>query len=94
MCVCFSYVILSQFKVQHITQAVESVQHCQLKKIAQCESCRLSFIRGEMRTSAWETATEKLLKEIAGEGQYIYGLDEGGVHTIKRFFFFFLAEDL
>ena len=46
-----------------------------------------------MRTSAWETATEKLLKEIAGEGQYIYGFDEGGVHTIKCFFFFFLAED-
>ena len=33
VCVCFSYVILSQFKVQHITQAVESVQHCQLKKL-------------------------------------------------------------
>ena len=41
-----------------------------------------------MRTSAWETATEKLLKEIVGEGQYICGFDEGGVHTIKRFFFF------
>ena len=50
-------------------------KQCQPKKNAQCESCKLSFIWGEMKTVAPETTPQMPLcncsKEAEGNGQYI-----------------------
>ena len=55
----------------------------------QCESCKLSFIWGKMKTAAWETALQMALRNSSkkgwGEGgQYICDFGEGGVHAIKH----------
>ena len=45
-------------------------------KHAQCESCKLSFIWGTMRTAAWEIAPQIALRncseEVVGESQYMW----------------------
>lgn len=55
-----------------------------------CESCELSFIGGDMRTSAQETAPELALrncfKEAKGWSVYMW-FCEGRIHTIKHTFF-------
>ena len=61
-----------------------------LKKKAQCESCKLSFIWGKMRTAAQDTApqiAEKLLQKGREKDQYIRDFDEGGIHATKDIFF-------
>ena len=46
-----------------------------------------------MRTVAWETATQIALRNCPkeagreGEGEYICGFGEGGIHAIKHIFF-------
>ena len=52
------------------------------KKDVQLESCELSFIWGNMRTAAWEAASQIALRDCSkaavGESQYI-SFGEGGV---------------
>ena len=59
-------------------------------KNAQRENCELSFIGGEMRTAAWETAPQIAVrdhsKETVGEGQYVCDFGDGRVHAIKHKF--------
>ena len=38
-----------------------------MKKIAQCESCKLSFLWGKMRTTAWETVFQIALRNFSEE---------------------------
>ena len=61
------------------------------KKKAQCESCKLSFIGGNMRTAAQETALQiaprDCSKEVVGKGSYICDFDKEGAHAIKHIFF-------
>ena len=49
--------------------------HVDQKKKAQCESCELSFIWGQMRTIAQETASQiplrKCPEEVAGRSVYL-----------------------
>ena len=53
-----------------------NVSKCQLKKNAQHESCKLSFIWGKMKTAAWETAPQIALrncsKETGGRSVYMW----------------------
>ena len=65
-------------------------KQCQPKKNVQCESCKLSFIWGEMKTVAQET-TPQWLCESAPKRQrgmvsiyVIFG--EGGIYAIKHTF--------
>ena len=46
--------------------ACASIPLCQLKKNAERESCKLSFIWGKMRTEAWERALRNCSKETGG----------------------------
>ena len=59
------------------------------QKIAQRESCELSFMWGKMRTTAREAALQIALrncsKEVGGKVN-IYVIGEGGVHAIKHTF--------
>ena len=57
----------------------------------QNENC--SFIWGKMRTVAWETASQrglrnyfKLLQRDRGKGQYTCDFGEGGVHSVRYTF--------
>ena len=34
-------------------------------KNVQCETCKLSFIRGKMRTAAWDTAPQIVLRDCS-----------------------------
>lgn len=52
---------------------------CRLKKIAQCESCKLSFIWGQMRTRAQEAVSQIALWLV-----YIYDFSEAGIRAIKH----------
>ena len=64
---------------------------CWLKKNAQSESCKLSFIWGNVGAAAQETAPQIALrncsKEMGGRTAYVI-LVKGGVHAIKRIYFF------
>ena len=57
------------------------------KKKAQCDSGKLSFIWGKMRTAAWEISPQIVLRNCSdrqGEGQYIHDF---GINAIKHIFF-------
>jgi len=58
------------------------------KKKAQCESCELSFIWGQIRTIAQETASQIPLRKCPEEvaGRYICDFGEGGVPKINHIF--------
>ena len=62
-----------------------------LKKKEQRESWEFSVIWGKMKTAAWETTPQVVLrncsKEVGREGQYIQDFGGGGIHTIKLIFF-------
>ena len=67
-------------------------QYCQLKKGAKCESCKLGFIWGKLKTIMQETAPQIPLRNCSkevGEGPYIWDFGERRVHALKHFFFFF-----
>ena len=59
-------------------------------KHAQCESCKLSFIWGKMRTVAWETAPQIALKnrskEVGQKGQCKCDFGEGGKVQSSTYF--------
>ena len=60
------------------------------KKNAQHESCELSFIWGNIRTAAWETAPPIALRNFqrgTGKRQYILDFGKKGAHAIKHIFF-------
>ena len=68
---------------------IETFKRCRLKKDAQCESCKLSFIWDKMRTAAWETALQMALRNSSKKGwgggsQYTCDFGEDGVHAIKH----------
>ena len=61
-----------------------------LKKKAQHESCKLSFIWGKMRVAARDTAPQiakKLFQTGRGKDQYIKDFEEGVIHVTKDIFF-------
>ena len=63
-----------------------------LKKGAKCESCKLGFIWGKLKTIVQETAPQIPLRNCSkevGEGPYIWDFGERRVHALKHFFFFF-----
>ena len=57
----------------------------------QCESCRLYFIWGKMKTVAWKTVPQITLrncsKEARGKGQYICDFSEGRKYASKHILF-------
>ena len=61
------------------------------QKNTHCESGKLSFIWGKMRTAAWKTtpmiALRNFSKETEEKGQYICDFGEEGMHTVKHIFF-------
>ena len=60
-------------------------------KNVQYETCKLSFIRGKMRTAAWETAPQIALRDCsegaAGKNQYRCDSGEERVHAIRHVVF-------
>ena len=64
---------------------------CRLrKKMTQCESSELNFIEGKMRSPAWETASQRALRNCSKEQErrsmYICDFGEGGVYVTKHIF--------
>ena len=53
-----------------VSPSKTSVTHVDIKKkIAQGESCQVSFICGKVRTASWEDSSEKPLRRGRGKGQ-------------------------
>ncbi|XP_029074962.1 catechol O-methyltransferase isoform X1 [Monodon monoceros] len=84
-------VFLDHWKDRYLPDMLLLEVSVYFKKIAQCESSKLSFIWGYMRAAAWETgppiALRNCSKEVGGEGQYVCDFGEGGVHAIECIFF-------
>ena len=57
------------------------------KKKAQCESCKLSFIWGNMRTAARETAPQPALRDCSEDSMYVI-LVKGKYLQLSTYFFF------
>ena len=75
---------------QNVWKSSNIVEDVDLKN-AQCESGKLNFIWGRMRTAAWETASQVALrncsKEARQKGRCSCDFVEGRLHAIKHIFF-------